>query len=65
MVSKTEKQQIKLPVLSRERFDPCLDGGFDPVLEPGLDPGRDPPGVKVDLLKRTFRILFKSAFTLL
>lgn len=37
------------PVLSRDKFDPCLDGGFDPVLEPGLDPGREPLGVKVDL----------------
>lgn len=38
-----------LPVLSNERFDPCLDGGFEPALEPGRDPGLDPPGVRVDL----------------
>lgn len=36
-------------VLSRERLEPCLDGGLDPALEPGRDPGRDPPGVRVDL----------------
>lgn len=35
-----------LPVLSKDRLDPCLDCGFDPVLEPG----RDPPGVKVVLI---------------
>lgn len=36
-----------LPVLSKDRFDPCLEGGF----EPALDPGREPPGVSVDLVK--------------
>lgn len=45
--------QFFSPVLSRERFDPCLDGGLEPVREPGLEPGRDPPGVKVDLLNHT------------
>lgn len=40
------RQNGHLPVLSKDKFDPCLDGGFDPVLEPG----RDPPGVKVDLI---------------
>jgi hypothetical protein len=38
-----------LPVLSKDRFDPCLEGGFEPALDPGRDPGRDPPGVNVDL----------------
>lgn len=37
------------PVLSRERFEPCLEGGLDPVLDPGLEAGREPPGVSVDL----------------
>lgn len=36
-------------MLSKERFDPCLDGGLDPALDPGLEPGLDPPGVNVDL----------------
>lgn len=43
----------KLPVLSRERFEPCLDGGLLPgrlpVLEAGLEFDLEPPGVKVDL----------------
>lgn len=36
-------------VLSKDKLDPCLEGGFDPVLDPGLEPGREPPGVNVDL----------------
>lgn len=38
-----------LPVLSKERVEPCLDEGFDPCLlnglELGLEPLREPPGV--------------------
>lgn len=38
-----------LPVLSKDKFEPCLDGGLDPVrlagLEFGFEPLRDPPGV--------------------
>lgn len=44
-MSYTKVKELHIPVLSRERFDPCLEGGFDPVLDPGLDP----PGVNVDL----------------
>lgn len=36
-------------MLSKERLDPCRDGGLDPALEPVLDPGLEPPGVSVDL----------------
>lgn len=36
-------------MLSKERLDPCRDGGLDPVLDPGLEPGLEPPGVNVDL----------------
>lgn len=39
-----------IPVLSKERLDPCRDGGLEPALDPVLDPGLDPPGVKVDLV---------------
>lgn len=39
-------------VLSRDRVEPCRDGGFDPVLLAGLEFGlelpNDPPGVKPD-----------------
>lgn len=43
-------------MLSRDKFDPCLDGGLLPArlaglelgLELGLEPGLDPPGVNVD-----------------
>lgn len=40
-------------VLSKDKFDPCLDGGLLPGLLPVLDCGLelllDPPGVSVDL----------------
>lgn len=43
-------------MLSRDKFDPCLDGGLLPVrlagrelgLELDFDPGLDPPGVRLD-----------------
>lgn len=47
-------------VLSRDRLDPCLEGGFDPALDPGLEPGRDPPGVNVDLPTLGFLYLLPS-----
>lgn len=41
------------PVLSNDRFEPCLDGGLLPGLLPALEAGLElllePPGVSVDL----------------
>lgn len=40
---------ISLPVLSKDKVEPCLEDGLDPCrlngLELGLDPALDPPGV--------------------
>lgn len=45
-------------VLSKERFEPCLEGGLEPVLlagrDDGLDGGPEPPGVKLDLPVEAF-----------
>lgn len=47
-------------VLSKDKFDPCLEGGFDPALDPAREPGRDVPGVKVDLGTLGFLYLVPS-----
>lgn len=45
-------EKKKLPVLSRDRFEPCRDGGLLPgrlpVREAGREFGREPPGVNVE-----------------
>jgi hypothetical protein len=55
-------------VLSRERLEPCLDGGLLPGLLPVLDAGLeldlDPPGVSVDLYDDGFRGVRKVALSL-
>lgn len=55
-------------VLSRERLEPCLEGGLLPGLLPVLDAGLEfdlePPGVSVDLYVDGLRGVLKVALSL-
>lgn len=50
-----------IPVLSKDKLEPCLDGGLLPVrelgLEFGLEPGLEPLGVNPDRNVEVFLIV--------